>query len=167
MATTTSKPESTPRSPAEPVAVERQSSLLSLVSVALALAGAGVAGYLTSVHYDRHLLLCGGGNCGTVQQSTYAEMAGVPVALLGLLMYLAILSLGVIRWHRPDLQSNATMAAFAIALAGTVFAVYLTYLEIWVIDAICQWCVVSALLTFGILAGESLAVWRILGMPDS
>jgi uncharacterized membrane protein len=138
---------------------------LTAASLLLAIAGAGVAAYLTTVHYDERLLLCGVGDCETVQQSKYAEIAGIPVALLGLIMYLSIAALGLLRWRRPDFRSTGTMAAFAIALAGAIFAAYLTYLEIWVIDAICQWCVASAILTLGILAVEGTAVWIMLG-PD-
>src|SRR5262249_40873136 len=140
---------------------------LTAVSLVLALAGTGVAAYLTSVHYDDKLLLCGVGDCETVRQSRYAEVAGVPIALLGLLMYLSVVALGLLRWHRPNLQPTATMAAFAIALAGTLYAAYLTYVEIWVIDAICQWCVTSAILTLGILIAEGVPVWHTLATTDS
>ena len=153
---TASKPRSTPRSPVEFAADGARPSRLTAISLVLALAGTGVAAYLTSVHYDEKLLLCGVGDCETVQQSKYAEIAGIPIALLGLGMYLAVVALCLLRWRRPDLQPAATMAAFALALTGTIFAAYLTYLEVWVIDAICQWCVASALLTLGILVAEGV-----------
>ncbi|HEY7031354.1 MAG TPA: vitamin K epoxide reductase family protein [Thermomicrobiales bacterium] len=167
MATTTSKPGSTPRSLASTHPDGARLPRLTAISLVLAVAGTGVAAYLTSVHYDDALLLCGVGNCETVQQSKYAEIAGIPVALLGLLMYLALAALGLLRWRRPDVRPAATTLAFAVALAGTIYAAYLTYLEIWVIDAICQWCVTSAILTLGILVVESVAVWRVLGVTDS
>jgi uncharacterized membrane protein len=163
VATTTSKPRSTPHSPAESISSSERPSLLPALSLVLALTGAGVAAYLTSVHYDEKLLLCGVGDCETVQQSKYAEIAGIPVALLGLGMYLAIVALCLLRWRRPALQPTATMAAFALALTGTIFAAYLTYLEIWVIEAVCQWCVASAVLTLAILIVEGVVVWRLLG----
>lgn len=161
MATLTSRPRSTPPSP-----VSAHLPRLTAVSLVLALAGTGVAAYLTSVHYDDALLLCGVGDCETVQQSKYAEIAGIPVALLGLGMYVTILALTLLHWRRPNLYPTATMTAFALALAGTVYAAYLTYIEIWVIDAICQWCVASALLTLGILIVEGIGVWRLLGEPN-
>jgi uncharacterized membrane protein len=139
---------------------------LPAVSFVLALAGSGVAAYLTWVHYDESILLCGVGDCATVQQSKYAEVGGIPVALCGLGMYLAVIALGLLRWRRPGLRAATTMATFGLVLAGTIYATYLTYLEIWVIDAICQWCVVSALLTLGLLAVEGIMVWRILGETD-
>lgn len=168
MATMTSKQRSTPPSPTNslPATPHRSWSPLALGSLVLALAGTGVAAYLTSVHYADSLLLCGVGDCATVQKSRYAEVGGIPIAILGLGMYLAIIALGLLRWRQPRHRTTATMAAFAIALAGAIYAAYLTYIEIWVIDAICQWCVASAILTLGILTIEGIAVWRLLGDPS-
>ncbi len=129
------------------------------VSFAAALAGTGIAAYLVRVHYDDSALICTVGDCATVQKSTYAELWGMPIALLGLGMYLAILALGVLRWRRKSVSGPATLTAFTIALAGTLYAAYLTYVELFVIDAICQWCVASALLTLVALAAESAGVW--------
>ena len=106
----------------------------------LALAGAGVAGYLTYVHYAHVSVLCvsGGASCEKVQSSSYAKLAGVPVALLGLIGYLALLaSLAV-----PG--DPGRFAGALIALAGFGFSLYLTYRELFTIKAICQWCVASA-----------------------
>lgn len=136
------------------------------VSLALAVAGIADAVYLTIVHYDTKALVCGLGDCETVQTSRYAEIAGVPIALLGVLMYVAIAVLGLSRFRLPMQADRLTFAIFAIALAGTAYAAYLTYLEIAVIDAICQWCVVSALLTLGIFLLEGANVWRRLGVTD-
>jgi uncharacterized membrane protein len=110
---------------------------LTLAAVALSLAGAAIAGYLTWVHYTGLEPYCvgGGGACERVQASPYAELAGVPVALIGLAGYLAVLaSLGL---------RDRSVTAF-LALVGAGFSAYLTYLELAVIDAICQWCVASA-----------------------
>ncbi len=91
-------------------------------------------------------------------------MAGIPVAILGLGMYLTVLALGVVRWRRPRWHGPATLAAFAIALAGAVVAAYLTVLELVVIDAVCQWCVASAVLTVILLAAEGAGVWAWAGV---
>lgn len=136
------------------------------ISLALAIAGVADAVYLTIVHYDTTALVCGLGDCETVQTSRYAEIAGVPIALLGVLMYAVIALLGIARFRLPAHADRLTFAIFAIALAGTVYAAYLTYLEIAVIDAICQWCVVSASLTLAILLLEGANVWRDLGTPE-
>lgn len=132
----------------------------------LAIAGVAVAGYLTYVHYDQSALVCSVGNCHTVQTSKYAVIAGIPIAILGLGMYLAVIGLGLLRRMRAEWRMPATMAAFTIVLAGTLYAAYLTYLEIWVIHAICQWCVISAILTLGLLAVEGTGLYRLLGRED-
>jgi uncharacterized membrane protein len=125
----------------------------------VALAGTAVAGYLTYVHYRPDALICtSSGGCETVQESSYAELVGIPVALLGLLAYLAVLAL--ILW---DTEAARTAVA-AIALGGAAFAVYLVALQAFVIDAWCVWCLVNDLLLVPLLA--ILAVWRALRQPD-
>jgi uncharacterized membrane protein len=115
-------------------------SQLRLLAGALALAGLAIAIYLTIVHYDHSSPVCvgGGGGCEKVQTSDYAELAGVPVALIGAIGYAAILlSLAV-----PG--DSGRFAGALLGLVGLGFSLYLTYLELFVIDAICQWCVASA-----------------------
>ena len=119
----------------------------------VALAGVAVAGYLTYVHYQPDALICtSGGGCETVQDSSYAELAGIPVALLGLLGYVAVLVL--VAW---DSELARTLAA-AIALVAAGFAVYLIVLQAFVIDAWCIWCLVNDLVIVPLLAVTT--VWR-------
>lgn len=127
----------------------------------LAILGVAIAAYLTIIHYDRGALVCGLGDCQTVQNSKYAEIVGIPVALLGLGMYLSVVGLGVLRRLRPERLPLLTMTAFTLVLAGAFYAAYLTYLEVAVIHAICEWCVTSALLTVGILLAEGIGIWRV------
>jgi uncharacterized membrane protein len=123
----------------------------------VALAGAGVAGYLTYVHYQPDALICtAGGGCETVQDSSYAELLGIPVALLGLLAYVAVLALVV--W---DSELARTLAA-AIALTAAGFAVYLIVLQAFVIDAWCVWCLINDLVVVPLLV--ALTVWRVRRM---
>jgi uncharacterized membrane protein len=125
----------------------------------VALAGTAVAGYLTYVHYRPDALICtSSGGCETVQESSYAELVGIPVALLGLLAYVAVLVL--VAWE----TEAARTAVAAIALGGAAFAVYLVALQAFVIDAWCVWCLVNDLLLVPLLA--ILAVWRVLRQPD-
>ncbi len=124
------------------------------ITAVLAVCGIADAVYLTIIHYDTGALICTVGNCHTVQTSKYSTIGPIPVAVLGLAMYLTIGAISLIRWRRPDLTSTLTMASFAMVLAGTIYAGYLTYLELNVINAICQWCVLSALLTLGLLLSE-------------
>ena len=114
--------------------------------------GAAIAAYLTWVHYSGALALCAGaGGCQAVQASRFATVAGVPVALLGLGLYLAILLLALWRGAGGHVPAEAlTLAIFGLALAGLLYSAYLTYLEVFVIGAICPWCVASALLLAGI-----------------
>ena len=103
----------------------------------LALAGAAVAAYLVYARYTGTRLACTTGGCETVQHSKYAKAAGVPVAVLGLLAYLAVFA--------TALSSRVEAAAIgaAIVLAGLAFGVYLIVIQVAVIDAICQWCLAS------------------------
>jgi uncharacterized membrane protein len=128
----------------------------------LAMAGIGVAAYLSYAAYNTEALTCAIGDCGTVQSSDYAKVGGIPIALLGLGMYITVLALGVLRLARPAFGEMATFGLFAIVLASTVYYAYLTYVELWVLEAICQWCVISALLTVGLLVSESVQSSRYL-----
>jgi uncharacterized membrane protein len=113
-----------------------------LAAIAITLLGVAISGYLTYVHYAGLEPFCAGGGhgCERVQSSTYANLGGVPVAVLGLAAYVAI---GAALVAAGEV---ARMAAAALAVIGCAFSAYLTYLELFVIDAICQWCVASALL---------------------
>jgi uncharacterized membrane protein len=108
-------------------------------AVAVALAGLGIATYLTVVHYSGGEPVCAiAHGCATVQQSDYAALAGVPVAVLGLVGYL-----GVLAALARDGEAGRTAAAF-LSLAGLGFSAWLTYVEVGVLDAVCIWCVGSA-----------------------
>jgi uncharacterized membrane protein len=136
------------------------SRLVPWLTPLLAIAGIEVSSYLTWVHYNVDALVCGIGDCLEVQTSDYAEVFGIPVAILGLLMYVGVLVLGLVRIARPKLSGILTAALFTGTLAGVIYSAWLTYVEIWVIEAICQWCVVSAILTLAIFAIEATTLWR-------
>ena len=114
---------------------------LRLVAIVLATVGLCVAAYLTYIHYEGIKPVCGlGGNCEKVQSSEWSKLAGVPVALLGLIGYIGILAALLVPGE------NGRMAAALLALVGAGFSAYLTYREIFTIHAICQWCVASAII---------------------
>jgi uncharacterized membrane protein len=115
---------------------------LRRLTAVLALIGIAIAGYLTWVHYAGLEPVCvgGGGGCERVQSSRWAELAGIPVAVLGLGGYVGILASLLL----PE-EPGALVAAF-LALVGFGFSCWLTYVEIAKIDAICQWCVASAVI---------------------
>jgi uncharacterized membrane protein len=123
----------------------------------VAIAGLAIATYLTVVHYSGGAPVCAiAHGCATVQKSTYAELAGVPVALLGAVGYLAILAT-LIR----DGEVARTAMAF-LAISGLGFSGWLTYVEVVELEAICIWCVGSAI-CMTLLAG--LATARVLSPP--
>jgi uncharacterized membrane protein len=108
----------------------------------LAVVGIAISGYLTYVHYRglHPLCLAGGGGCERVQTSHYAKLAGVPVALIGLIGYVAILASLLVRGE------TARLATVGLTVVGLGFSAYLTYREVATINAICQWCVASAVI---------------------
>ena len=98
------------------------------------LVGIAIAAYLTYVHYAHTSPICTTGGCEKVQKSKYAELAGVPVALLGLLSYLTLLGLAFVR------GITAAFAGVVVALVGVAFSGYLLWAQLGPIGAICQWC---------------------------
>ncbi len=133
----------------------------------VAVAGVALATYLTWVHFDAGALVCGIGDCHTVQASEFATVGPFPVAVLGLAMYLTVLACNLIARARPGFTTAVTSIAFAVAFGGAIYAIYLTWLEVAVIGAICQWCVVSALLTLLLAILLGLSVWRGLDVIES
>jgi uncharacterized membrane protein len=119
-----------------------QTKTLRIALILLSTAGLGVAGYLTYVHYAGISPVCTtGGSCEKVQTSTYSQLLGVPVALIGLLGYAAILATLLAR------ETESTrFTVTALTLIGFAFSAYLTYREIYSIHAICEWCVSSAII---------------------
>jgi uncharacterized membrane protein len=123
----------------------------------VALVGLAIASYLTVVHYTGDQPVCAiAHGCAIVQQSDYAALAGIPVAVLGVGGYLAILG----SLAREGELWRAATALFA--LAGFGFSAWLTYVEVVRLDAICIWCVGSAI-CMTVLA--VLAVARVLSAP--
>ena len=108
---------------------------------AVALLGLAVSAYLTWVHYAGIEPVCTGiSDCERVQTSSYAELAGIPVAVLGVVGYAALL---------VSLRGPAELTAL-LAYLAVAFSAYLTWAELFRIDAICQWCVVSAVIVSAI-----------------
>ena len=132
--------------------------LLLVASMLLAVVGIGIAAYLTTVHFADQPIVCSGiGDCEKVNSSRYAKLAGVPVAVLGLMSYVTMLVLALGALVRRDAMLAAV--AWGIALAGFGFSMYLTYIEVEVLDAICIWCVASATVVTAMLVALSACVW--------
>ncbi len=128
---------------------------LRITLLVIAVVGLGIASYLTYVHYAGIKPACTAGeSCTKVQTSVYSKLVGVPVALIGLLGYIAIV--GSLLVPQGETSRLATMS---FTLVGFGFSAYLTYRELFSIHAICEWCASSAGL-MAILMG--LSVWRFL-----
>jgi uncharacterized membrane protein len=119
----------------------------------LAAVGAAIAAYLTYVHYAHVAPICTTGGCETVQKSSYAELGGIPVALLGLITYVVLFALA---WVRGE---AAATAATVISLIGVGFSGYLLWAQLGPIGAVCQWCVAQDVVMTCIAA---LSVVRLL-----
>jgi uncharacterized membrane protein len=92
-------------------------------------------------------LKCGTGGCETVQTSRWAELLGVPVAFYGVAGYAAILAVALVSLQPAWLgRRGPVLLLAALATGGVLFSGWLTYLELFVIHAICRWCVTSAVL---------------------
>ncbi len=137
----------------------------------LAVIGLGVALYLTYVETQNVAAVCGpAGDCNTVQASPYARLFGIlPVGLLGALGYVAILAAWAVwRFTDGELSRLAPVALLGMSLFGVLFSIYLTYLELFVILAVCIWCLGSAVVQ-ALLLGLSVgpAVQMIAGEDET
>jgi len=130
------------------------------LSLALAVLGMLVSGYLTWIKLSNTQAFCSGvGDCEAVNSSAYSEIRGVPVAVLGFAAYLAIAGLLAAEKRLPTLRDYGPLAIFGLALTGTLYSAYLTYVELFVITAVCPYCVASALIITTVLI---LSILRLL-----
>jgi len=105
------------------------------------------AAYLTVEKITQNKAMClpGLGDCWTVSNSPYSQVFGIPVAVFGFIAYLLLIFLLKSETMYPNWKDSILLGAFGLALSGTVYSIYLTYLEIAVIKAVCPFCVISAL----------------------
>jgi uncharacterized membrane protein len=122
-----------------------------------AVVGGAIAAYLTVVHYAHLSPICSTGGCETVQRSSYATFAGIPVAVLGLVAYAGVIVTAAVR------GIPAALAGAVISVAGTAFSAYLLWAQIARIHAICQWCLGNDVV---IAVVAVLCVARALIEPD-
>lgn len=124
--------------------------------IALATLGVAVSLYLLTVHWNWWQAVClGVGDCESVNLSRFSELLGIPVALLGALAYLAMIAAAVLM-ARKMYVDNARIALFFIAAIGVAFSAYLTYVELFILRAVCPWCVLSAILVTAIAVLSAL-----------
>lgn len=151
----------------------RWSAFISLAGLTLALSviGAVIAGYLTYVHFDEAALVCAAnGGCHTVQESAYSTIGPIPIAVGGLVMFLTLGALALVRILDLEISilnsETATMAAWGITLTALLYYAYLVYVELFVLEAICQWCVATTAATVGIFIVESIALRSELAIDE-
>jgi uncharacterized membrane protein len=136
---------------------------VSVLVLVLAVIGIGVAGYLSYVETSGAEAVCGPvGDCNAVQQSPYARVLGVPVGLLGLAGYVAIIAAWLVGRGSGRLAPWATFGQLVMVFAGVVFSIYLTFLEPFVIGATCLWCLSSAVIMtvmLWLVAGPGTLAW--------
>jgi len=115
--------------------------VLRRAMIVIALLGIGVTAFLTVLHYGRITVPCAasGNPCEVVQTSIYSHILGIPVALIGLIGYVAITA----SLLAPD-RDMTRLATLGMTLFGVAFSGYLTYREAFTLHKYCEWCLSSA-----------------------
>ena len=134
-----------------------------MTAALLSLVGLFISAYLYLYKIGKiGTLACGTGSCETVQLSSWSRFAGLEVSLIGVMGYAGLLVLSLISLQ-PDLALRRWPSTLLALLAGVGvgFSVYLTYLELFVIHAICRWCVASGVVIIGILLTALLDLRRL------
>jgi uncharacterized membrane protein len=134
-------------------------------SIALVIVGLLVSIYMTIYKVTSNDSMClGSGDCSTVNASRYSEVNGIPVAVLGILGYLAILATHFFEDRNRFFKQNATLMIFGMALTGFLFTIWLIYVEIALLKALCPFCLTSqAAMTLIFI----IAVIRLIKQPNS
>lgn len=126
-----------------------------IILASLDIVGLGIAGYLSIVELQGDLPYCGPlKGCEVVALSGFARIDGVPVAVFGVVLSISLFILAL-AWTRTD-RIELLAAHYGLSLLGVVFEVYFTYLELFVIGAVCVWCASYGL---SLLARFALALW--------
>ena len=127
------------------------------VGVVLALVGMADSAYLWWIKVTGAYAACVNiGDCESVNSSRFAEIGGVPIALIGLIGYMFIFVILMLELRMPGRIDFLRLTIFGVTLAGSLYSLYLTYLEVYVLHAVCPYCVVSAAVMLG-LFGVSIS----------
>lgn len=117
---------------------------LYIASIALVIIGLLVSIYMTVYKFSGNDGMClGSGDCSTVNASVFSEVNGIPVAVFGIVGYVAILSVHLFENRNMFFKKNATLLIFGMALTGFLFTLWLVYVELVLLKAICPFCVTS------------------------
>ena len=119
---------------------------LRMISIFLSFIGLADSVYLTYIKLAHKEAACAGiGDCDAVNSSRYAEVAGIPIALLGAIAYLMILFFLIFDRQENVLGENSILFVLGLSFIGVLYSAYLTYLELFVLHAVCPFCVLSAI----------------------
>ncbi len=132
-----------------------------VIAIVIAVFGIGVAGYMSWAELTGNETVCtdsGPIDCAAVQESAYASMFGFPVALMGMLGYVAILGVLVLEDQLEIVATYGRTWVVVMTLFGVMFQFYLTYVEAAVLEKWCQWCIMSF---FAITTLFVIGVWRL------
>jgi uncharacterized membrane protein len=117
---------------------------LSQLAIVLTIIGLLVSIYMTIYKITSNDSMCiGSGDCKTVNASRYAEVYGIPVAVLGIAGYSAILAVLLLERKPGFFQQNGTLLFFGLSLTGFLFTLYLIFVETVLIKAYCPFCITS------------------------
>lgn len=135
---------------------------LRRIATFVAAFGIGVATYVAIAQAggDAPACIAGGGGCEKVTKSVYSDLLGINVAVFGIVGYVLLFVTALLR------GDGARMAGFGLALGGFGFSIYLTYLELFTIDAICQWCLASAVSMTVLFVVNTMRMLGYVGRPD-
>ena len=135
------------------------------IMLVLTVVGLLVAVYMTIYKWTNNNSMClGSGDCSTVNASPYSEIYGIPVALVGVGGYAAILFLLLMERRNDFVRQNGTLFVFGLSLTGFIFTVYLVYVEFAVLNAVCPFCLTSQLVMTIIFI---LSIIRLIRQPQS
>ena len=117
---------------------------LTQVAIVLAIIGLLVSVYMTIYKLTDNDKMCiGSGGCSVVNSSPYSEVSGIPVAVFGVGGYAAILAVLLLEKRNRFLQENGTLLFFGLSIFGFLFTVWLIYVEVALIHALCPFCLTS------------------------
>jgi len=120
---------------------------INIIALVTSIIGFIDSAYLTIIKFTNSPIYCtpGLGNCETVQNSQWSTIWGIPIALLGAIAFLILILCFVFERRIPMLNKYSQYLIFGISFFGFLYSLFLTYLELFVIHAICQWCLLSAI----------------------
>lgn len=133
-------------------------------ALGVSLAGAAVSAYLLAAKLRAAPMFClTGGGCEAVNASPYSEFLGIPVSAFGLVVYLVLAAAAAVWFrHGAEVSGWVPVGAFGLTLVGFLYSAYLTYIEAFVLNAYCSWCLTS----FGLITAELALILMAMRQQD-